>query len=65
MTTQLRQPMRGTAKLPVKKAKTHQVDLFEMMGEAFNPHAVNYPSTAEPMGWASWVKAPSNEGNVP
>jgi hypothetical protein len=57
--------MRGTAKLPVKKAKTHQVDLFEMMGEAFNPHAVNYPSTAEPMGWASWVKAPSNEGNVP
>jgi hypothetical protein len=40
MTTQQRQPMRGTAKLPVKKAKTHQVDLFEMMGEAFNPHAI-------------------------
>ena len=21
--------------------------------------SVNYPPTAEPMGWASWVKAPS------
>jgi co-chaperonin GroES (HSP10) len=26
---------------------------------------VNYPPTAKLMGWASWVKAPSNEGNVP
>ena len=26
---------------------------------------VNYPPTPKAMGWASWVKAPSNEGNVP
>ena len=26
---------------------------------------VNYPPTAKPMGWASWVKAPDNSGNVP
>lgn len=25
---------------------------------------MNYPPTAEPMGWASWVKASSNEDNV-
>jgi len=24
---------------------------------------VNYPPTAEPMGWASWVNAPTNVGN--
>ena len=26
---------------------------------------VNYPPTPEAMGWASWVKASSNEDNVP
>lgn len=31
MTTQLRQPMRGTAKRPVKKAKSHQTNIFEAM----------------------------------
>ena len=27
--------------------------------------AVNYPPTAEPMGWASRVNAPTNVGNLP
>ena len=40
MTTHTRQPMRGTAKKQVKKAKAHQTDLFEMMGEAFNPQYI-------------------------
>lgn len=31
MTTHTRQPMRGTAKRPVKKAKAHQTNIFEAM----------------------------------
>jgi hypothetical protein len=36
MTTQQRQPMRGTAKRPVKKAKPHQTNLFEAMNGKSN-----------------------------
>lgn len=54
MTTQTRQPMRGTAKRQVKKAKAHQTDLFEMMGKAFTP----YPDKQIPL--RSYVKSVYN-----
>ena len=37
--------------------------VLQYSGLPINSISVNYPPTAEPMGWASWVNAPTNVGN--
>ena len=41
MTTHTRQPMRGTAKRPVKKVKSHQIDLFEQVSMICHPSSTH------------------------
>ena len=48
-----------------KTTRSFDVDYHLDWSYSVTIEQVNYPPTPEAMGWASWVKAPSNEGNVP
>ena len=49
----------GRNKLSVYYDRDEQEYLFEI------ENSCELPTHAKGDGWASWVKAPSNEGNVP
>jgi hypothetical protein len=42
-----------------------RVEIEELIAGATSLNTVNYPPTAEPMGWASRVNAPTNVDNLP
>ena len=51
-------------KLQSKGIKLNE-KIEQLIFETAKEHKVNYPPTAEPMGWASRVNAPTNVGNLP